>query len=98
LRLRELGVRIALGARPGSVIWLVVARELRLGALGVVLGLAGAALATRLVAAYLVRVSPLDAPAFVGAAAILVSAAAIAAYLPARRAARTDPLSVLRTE
>jgi ABC-type lipoprotein release transport system permease subunit len=45
-----------------------------------------------------VRVSPLDAPAFFGAAALLVSAAAIAAYLPARRAARTDPLSVLRTE
>jgi predicted permease len=98
LRLRELGVRIALGARPGTLIWLVVARELRLGALGVILGLVGAALATRGVAAYLVRVSPLDAPAFFGAAALLVSAAAIAAYLPARRAARTDPLSVLRTE
>ena len=98
LRRRELGVRIALGARPGSVIWLVVARELRLGALGVLLGLAGAALASRVVAAYLVRVSPLDAPAFLAAAAVLISAAACAAYLPARRAASADPLTILRTD
>ncbi|HET7696793.1 MAG TPA: ADOP family duplicated permease [Vicinamibacterales bacterium] len=98
LRLRELGVRIALGADARSVIWLVVSRELRLGALGVALGLVGAVLAGRLFAAYLVRVSPLDPRAFVAAAAILVFTAALAAYLPARRAAQADPLTILRTE
>ena len=98
LRLREIGVRIALGARGASVIWLVVADALRLSAAGVALGLGGAALAGSLVSSYLVRVSGLDARAFVGAAAVLIATAAIAAWLPARRAASADPLAVLRTE
>jgi predicted permease len=98
LRLRELGVRIALGADARSVVWLVVSRELRLGVVGVVIGLVGAALAGRVFAAYLVRVSPLDGPAFLGAALILVATAALAAYLPARHAADADPLTILRTE
>jgi predicted permease len=98
LRLRELGVRIALGAGPGRVIRLVVADAVRLGALGAVLGLAGAALTSRVLASYLIRIRPLDAPSFAGAALVLIAAAALAAYVPARRAAATDPLVVLRTE
>lgn len=98
LRLRELGVRIALGAGSGSVVRLVVSDALRLGAAGVALGLFGAVLAAGVLRAYLVRIGPLDAPAFAGAAAVLIGAAAVAAYLPARRAAATDPLVVLRTE
>jgi len=98
LRLREIGVRIALGARGANVVWLVVADALRLGAAGVVVGIAGSVLAGSLLASYLVRVKPLDVPAFAGAAAILVAAAALAAYLPARRAANADPLAILRAE
>ena len=98
LRFRELGVRIALGARPARVIRLVVADALRLGLAGVALGVVGAVLAGGVLKAYLVRIGPLDVPSFVGAAVVLVGAAALAAYLPARRAASTDPLVVLRTE
>ena len=98
LRLRELGVRIALGAGSGCVIRLVVSDALRLGMAGAVVGLAGACLAGGVLRAYLVRISPLDAPSFAGAAAVLLAAAAVAAYLPARRAAATDPLIVLRSE
>ena len=87
LRLREIGVRIALGARAANVVWLVVVDALRLGVAGVALGLGGAVLAGRALSAYLVRVSPLDVPAFTAAAAVLVAAALAAAYLPARRAA-----------
>jgi putative ABC transport system permease protein len=98
LRLRELGVRIALGAGSSSLIRLVVSDALRLGVAGAALGLAGAAVAAGVLRAYLVRIGPLDAPAFAGAAAVLIGAAAVAAYLPARRAAATDPLVVLRME
>lgn len=98
LRLRELGVRIALGADSRSVIGLVVSDALRLGAAGAVLGLAGAALAGGVLRAYLVRIGPLDAPSFAGAAAVLLAATAFGAYLPARRAAATDPLVVLRND
>lgn len=98
LRLREIGVRIALGARAGSVVWLVVFGALRLSAAGVVLGFGGAALAGKVMSGYLVAVSPLDAPAFTAAAAVLIATALAAAYLPARRAAKADPLAILRTE
>jgi predicted permease len=98
LRLRELGVRIALGARPGRVIQLVVADAMRLGILGTVLGLAGAGLGAGVLKTYLVEIGPLDAPSFAGASALIVAAAALAAYLPARRAAATDPLVVLRAD
>jgi predicted permease len=98
LRMREIGVRIALGARGANVVWLVVADALRLGIAGVIVGIGGSVLTGSVVAAYLVGVSPLDAPAFIGASAILVAASALAAYLPARRAASADPLTILRTE
>jgi predicted permease len=98
LRLREIGVRLALGARAANVVWLVVFDALRLSAAGVALGVIGAAFAGRVLTSYLVRVSPLDAPAFAAAAAVLVATAVAAAYLPARRAAKADPLHILRTE
>jgi hypothetical protein len=97
-RLRELGVRIALGASRGGVIRLVVADAIRLAIVGTVLGLVGGAVVASVLKSYLVRIRPLDAPSFVAAAAIMISAAALAAYLPARRAAATDPLTVLRSE
>ncbi|MEO6239209.1 MAG: ABC transporter permease [Vicinamibacterales bacterium] len=98
LRLREIGVRIALGARAGHVIWLVVFDALRLSAAGIALGLIGAVVAGSVVASYLVRVSSLDPLAFCAAAGILVVTALVAAYLPARRAAKADPLTILRME
>jgi len=98
LRLREIGVRIALGASGSNVVRLVVHDALRLSAAGVVVGLAGAAFAGSVLASYLVRVSALDARAFSAAASILVVTAVAAAYLPARRAAKADPLTILRTE
>jgi ABC-type antimicrobial peptide transport system permease subunit len=98
LRLRELGVRIALGAGPRSVIRLVVSDALRLGAAGAVLGLAGAVLAGGALRGYLVRIDSLDLPSFAGAAAVLLAATAFGAYLPARRAAATDPLVILRND
>jgi len=98
LRLREIGVRIALGARAVDVVWLVVLDALRLSAAGIGIGLVGAALAGSVLAAYLVRVSPLDPGAFAAASALLVAAAIGAAYVPARKAAKADPLVILRSE
>ena len=98
LRLREIGIRLALGASGADVVRMVLAQGLRLTALGACLGLAASAYATRLVQGYLLNVSPLDAAAFGGAVLVLVVVGAIAAIIPARRAGSADPLVVLRTE
>jgi putative ABC transport system permease protein len=97
-RSREIGVRMALGADAGQVAGLVVRQGLTLGGTGVVLGLAGAAASTRLLESWLYGVKPLDAPTFAWAAAGMLVIAALASYLPARRAARIDPLVTLRAE
>ena len=62
------------------------------------LGVIGAVPAGRVLSAYLIHVTPLDAPAIFGAAAVLVSTAVLAAYIPARKAANADPLAILRSE
>jgi predicted permease len=98
LRLREIGVRIALGASRGSVVQMVLGQGLRLAAVGVVLGLIASAFATRLVQGYLLNVSALDAVAFSGGVVVLVAVAVLAAVVPARRAGAADPLIALRTE
>jgi putative ABC transport system permease protein len=97
-RVREIGVRIALGARPASLRWRMTAEGLRLAAIGGGIGLIGAFVASRTMSALLVGVTPTDAPAFLAGVAVLALAAVVACYLPARRATRIDPLDALRSE
>ena len=97
-RQREIGLRIALGAAPSSILRLVFARVGVLIAAGLALGVAGSLWAARLVEALLFQLAPRDPVTFAGAAAVLVAVAVLAAWLPARRAARLDPVAVLRTD
>jgi predicted permease len=95
-RQREIGLRIALGAAPSSILRLVFARVGVLIAAGLALGLAGSLWAARLVEALLFHLEPRDPVTFGGAAAVLVAVGVLAAWLPAHRAARLDPVTVLR--
>jgi predicted permease len=97
-RRREIGVRVALGADPASVLRMVVRRGLWLAALGIVLGLAGAALLTRFMRSVLFGVGATDPLTFAGVAAALLAVAFLASWIPARRAARVDPLIAMRAE
>jgi putative ABC transport system permease protein len=96
LRAREFGIRMALGAERGVVRRMVLRQGLTLTAIGTVIGLLGAAAMARLLAALVFRVSPLD-PAVLSAAVIVMAiVAAVAAYLPARRATSVDPRTALQ--
>jgi predicted permease len=97
-RTREIGVRLALGARPSDVLWMVVSRGLWLAGLGVAVGLVAALVLTRLMQGVLYGVTPTDPLTFVGVSAVLLGVAAFASWLPARRATRVDPLVALRAE
>ncbi len=97
-RRRELGIRAALGADRTSIIRLVLGEGLKLTVIGTVIGLAAAAGAARLVAGLLYNVSALDPIAFGGVPLVLVLIAALALYLPARKAASVDPMRALKTD
>ncbi len=97
-RAREFGIRLALGARSHDVLRLVLGGALKMTAAGVAIGLAAAALLTRLLGTLLFAVQPTDAVTFVGTAAILGTAALLACALPAWRAIRVDPAVTLRQE
>jgi ABC-type antimicrobial peptide transport system permease subunit len=97
-RTREIGVRIALGAEPASVRRLVVAGGLRLTALGIAIGLAAAAVSTRVLAHLLYGVTPADPVTYATIAAIVVAIALAASYVPAGRAMRIDPTEALRAD
>jgi ABC-type antimicrobial peptide transport system permease subunit len=97
-RTSEIGIRVALGAERGNVLGLVLKESMSLVVAGVVVGLAGAALLARLVTSLLYETSATDPGAMVVATLVLLVVAALAAYLPARRAAKTDPMEALRYE
>ncbi len=97
-RVREIGVRAALGASPSDIVGLVVRRGATLAIAGVAIGLAGAFVGTRAVAALLFGVSRLDAATFGTVAALLAGVALLASALPAFRAARIDPATTLRLD
>lgn len=97
-RRAEIGVRIALGARVGNVVWMVVRRGLILAGLGVAIGLAGAFLVSRLMRSLLYGVTPSDPTTLLAVSLLLLTAALLASLLPARRAARVDPQVALRAE
>jgi len=97
-RSREIGVRIALGARASQVRWLVVRDGLMTSGAGVIAGLVVSVLATGVVASQLYGISRLDPAAFAVAPLVLLVVTALASYLPARRAARLNPVTALRND
>lgn len=97
-RTHEIGIRLALGAHPRDVLRLIVQQGMKLVCAGIVLGMAGAVALTRLMSSLLYGVSPTDPAAFLAAALLLMTAAMIACYVPARRAMRVDPIVALRDE
>jgi putative ABC transport system permease protein len=94
----EIGIRMALGAEGGRILRLVVGQGARLTVLGLVLGIVGAPLLSRFVASLLFGVAATDPATVVSVALALAAMTLLACYLPARRATRTDPMTVLRTE
>jgi ABC-type antimicrobial peptide transport system permease subunit len=97
-RRKEIGIRVALGARPSTVAGMVVRQGMVLAAVGIAAGLALALLLTRFLASFLFSVTPTD-PLTLGLVAAALAAAALAAsYIPAVRATRTDPVEVLRAD
>jgi predicted permease len=97
-RSREIGIRVALGARPREVLMSIMREGTVLAAGGIAIGLAGSLIATRLLARFLFGVSATDPWTFLAVAAILFAVALVASYLPARRALGVDPLTALRAE
>lgn len=97
-RTREIGIRVALGAEAVDVQRMIVRQGVRVTAVGIVVGLAGAVALTRLLQSVLFGVSATDPVTFIVAPVLLISVSLIAAWLPARRASRVDPVQALRSE
>jgi ABC-type antimicrobial peptide transport system permease subunit len=97
-RTRDIGIRLALGARRGNVMAMIASRGMRLALSGAVLGLVAAFAAARLMKSLLFSVSPWDPLTFVAVPVLVCIVALIACYVPARRASRVDPLTALRSE
>ena len=97
-RTREIGIRMALGARTGGVLRLVARQGLALAGIGVAIGLALSLLVSRFAASLLYGISATDPLTFIAVPTLLLIVAVLAVLLPARRAAKTDPLAALRYE
>jgi putative ABC transport system permease protein len=96
LRTQEIGVRVAMGARGSQVLGLVVGGGMKLAAVGVAIGVAGALLLSGLIEKMLFEIKPLDAVSYLVTSVLLLLVAAVACYFPARRATRVDPIVALR--
>jgi len=97
-RMREIGIRIALGASPGDILGTVVRQGMVLALIGAAAGLAGSLMLSRLIAKLLFEVTPNDAPTYVAVTVLLLGSAFVACWIPARRASRIDPQLALRCE
>ena len=97
-RAPEIGIRVALGAQPRDVLRLVIGQGMRLVVPGLVIGLAGAFVATRWITSFLYGVGALDWPTYGLITALLLAVALLACWIPARRATQVDPLTALRCD
>ena len=97
-RTNEIGIRMALGAEPSRVLWMVMRESLTLAALGVAIGIPVSLAAARLIASVLYGLKTTDPATIALAALVMIAVAALAAYLPARRASKVDPMVALRYE
>ncbi|MBL8233530.1 MAG: ABC transporter permease [Bryobacterales bacterium] len=97
-RTGEIGIRVALGARRGDVVWLVLRHAVGLGVAGLALGLPVAFLSSRLVESFLYGVEPADPSTMLLSVGILLGAVLLAGYIPARRASRIDPMTAMRSD
>jgi putative ABC transport system permease protein len=97
-RTREFGIRVALGATQGDVLRLVFRRALLLALIGIAVGVAGSLGLTQFLTRYLYDVKPTDPVTFAGVSLLLLGVALLASWLPARRAAKVDPMVALRHE
>src|SRR5207237_2594125 len=97
-RTREIGIRVALGAQLSSVVGLIVGQGVRIAALGVVIGTVATWFVAQVLSKLLSGVTPRDPVILTATAALLAAVAVVASFIPARRAAGTDPLAALRSE
>jgi ABC-type antimicrobial peptide transport system permease subunit len=97
-RTGEIGVRMALGADRGAVVWMILRRSLLLVAIGLAVGVPAALAAARPLAALLYGLEPTDGFTVAAGVVVLLATATLASYIPARRASRIDPIAALRSE
>jgi len=97
-RTNEIGIRMALGAKPGDVLAMILKQGMTLVLVGLVVGLASALALTRMMKTLLFQIEPTDPITFAGVSAMLALVALMACYVPSRRALRIDPLRALRNE